>query len=498
MRSIVPLLALAAGASCAMGQGTLMPIGPFGSTFSGAAATRGFWFTAPVDFVVTGLRVPNEFGEAVQNVELVRFNSGPPPTFSTTTNDFVSLARHTNVAASEIIAVNIPVFAGETIGILGACGTTTMRNSYGPAGSGSFVSDIFGSPVTLTRMGMQFNLNSVAANALWQEPTGTFCRVEMYYDTGGPTGACCRTDGSCVITSGTACASAGGIYRGDNSVCATANCPQPATGACCMPSSCSVLTAAQCLTQNGTYRGDNTTCATANCPITEYVEIGDAGDLPSTAAIAAGTGGLRTIRGSLTLNDADMFQINICSPGSFEATTVGGTTLDTQLFLFDANGVGITHDDDDPVTGVLQSRLSSTFTAALPVGNYYLAISAYDMDPVDANNALLWVNTPFNVERAPDGPGAANPIRAWLPSGSAGAYVITLLGSCFVSTGPACYPNCDGSSVPPILNVSDFICFQTKYAAGDPYANCDGSTTPPVLNVSDFICFQTKYAAGCS
>jgi len=64
--------------------------------------------------------------------------------------------------------------------------------------------------------------------------------------------------------------------------------------------------------------------------------------------------------------------------------------------------------------------------------------------------------------------------------------------------GPApCYANCDGSSVPPILNVSDFICFQTKYAAGDPYANCDGSTAPPVLNVNDFVCFLNAFAAGC-
>ena len=49
----------------------------------------------------------------------------------------------------------------------------------------------------------------------------------------------------------------------------------------------------------------------------------------------------------------------------------------------------------------------------------------------------------------------------------------------------------------PVLNVNDFICFQTKYAAGDSYANCDGSTTPPILNVNDFICFQTSFAAGC-
>jgi hypothetical protein len=63
---------------------------------------------------------------------------------------------------------------------------------------------------------------------------------------------------------------------------------------------------------------------------------------------------------------------------------------------------------------------------------------------------------------------------------------------------PVCYANCDGSTSVPFLNVNDFVCFQTRFAAGDSYANCDGSTTPPVLNVNDFICFQGSFAAGCS
>jgi hypothetical protein len=63
---------------------------------------------------------------------------------------------------------------------------------------------------------------------------------------------------------------------------------------------------------------------------------------------------------------------------------------------------------------------------------------------------------------------------------------------------PSCYANCDNSTTPPVLNVADFTCFLTKYAAGDPYANCDSSTTQPTLNVADFTCFLTKYAAGCS
>jgi hypothetical protein len=61
-----------------------------------------------------------------------------------------------------------------------------------------------------------------------------------------------------------------------------------------------------------------------------------------------------------------------------------------------------------------------------------------------------------------------------------------------------CYANCDGSTAVPFLNVNDFICFQTRFAAGESYANCDGSTIPPLLNVNDFICFQTQFAAGCS
>jgi hypothetical protein len=63
--------------------------------------------------------------------------------------------------------------------------------------------------------------------------------------------------------------------------------------------------------------------------------------------------------------------------------------------------------------------------------------------------------------------------------------------------GSACYANCDGSTVQPILTVADFGCFLNAFAAGQSYANCDGSTTPPVLTVADFGCFLNQFAAGC-
>ncbi len=71
-------------------------------------------------------------------------------------------------------------------------------------------------------------------------------------------------------------------------------------------------------------------------------------------------------------------------------------------------------------------------------------------------------------------------------------------GGFWTSAGSSCYPNCDGSTTPPVLNVLDFTCFLNRFAAGDSYANCDNSTTPPALNVLDFLCFLNQFAAGCS
>jgi hypothetical protein len=74
----------------------------------------------------------------------------------------------------------------------------------------------------------------------------------------------------------------------------------------------------------------------------------------------------------------------------------------------------------------------------------------------------------------------------------------TLIQTGFVAHIPRyCEPNCDGSTNPPVLNVNDFVCFNNRFALGDPYANCDASTLPPVLNVNDYVCFISKYGAGC-
>ena len=55
----------------------------------------------------------------------------------------------------------------------------------------------------------------------------------------------------------------------------------------------------------------------------------------------------------------------------------------------------------------------------------------------------------------------------------------------------SCYPDCNGDG---LLNLSDFGCFTTQFALGQPYADCNGDG---VRNLSDFGCFTTKFALGC-
>jgi hypothetical protein len=85
-------------------------------------------------------------------------------------------------------------------------------------------------------------------------------------------------------------------------------------------------------------------------------------------------------------------------------------------------------------------------------------------------------------------------------AGSMSAGALVLSGGFWPALGAGaapCYANCDQSTTPPVLNVLDFNCFLTRFAAGDAAANCDGSTAAPVLNVMDFNCFLNRFAAGC-
>ncbi|MBY0460371.1 MAG: DVUA0089 family protein, partial [Gemmataceae bacterium] len=162
-----------------------------------------------------------------------------------------------------------------------------------------------------------------------------------------------------------------------------------------------------------------------------------------------------SISGALDVEgDVDVYAINVCDPASFSATTYTGddNALDTRLYLFDANGAGVTFNDDVPDgfpgDQSLTSRISGQFVPA--AGQYYLAITTYNSLPLDSDGNALWNSTPFNTERAPDGPGAGGTLVSWdYTLFDTDFYNITMTGACFVGGGGnVCDPdvNQDGNS----------------------------------------------------
>ncbi len=148
-----------------------------------AALTRGYHFTAPVDMTITELMVPATVTQGPQYIQVVKF-SGFPST-NASANQHTTLAYIANAPFGVPQAVNIPIQAGDEIGIIGATNSsgTTMSNSYGPA---QVPSTINGIPVTLTRLVYQSPLVSGQAptSTISLESNASIARVEMKYQTG--------------------------------------------------------------------------------------------------------------------------------------------------------------------------------------------------------------------------------------------------------------------------------------------------------------------------
>jgi filamentous hemagglutinin family protein len=168
--------------------------------------------------------------------------------------------------------------------------------------------------------------------------------------------------------------------------------------------------------------------AASSPPAIPYTEVGDAGELPSTAQTAnSSTSGtaVSSISGTLNNdNDIDLYQLFLRNGQKFTATTVGGTEIDTQLFLFDGNGLGLVMNDDDysanDETRQSTLPLGEAFTAPVS-GKYYLGISSYENNPRSSQGAIF-------EDGSPTGAGAELPVSGWDENiGSAsGAYTINL------------------------------------------------------------------------
>jgi hypothetical protein len=206
-------------------------------------------------------------------------------------------------------------------------------------------------------------------------------------------------------------------------------------------------------------------------------EVGDAGDLPATAQDLTGAG-VETINGTVAeATDIDMYRVCVDGGGSFSASSVGGTSVDTQLFLFDPSGRGV-YANDDQMDGVIQSLLPAghALTPQAP-GEYYLAVGAYNLDPLGADEPIFGPGTGVV---GPTGPGGGEPVSGWggRPGGS-GPYTLTLTGTQCAPPPDTTPPTVDLRSPPngAVVNVRDpvVVDFSCADEGGSGLASCDGT-----------------------
>lgn len=165
--------ATCSGGTCSGGSPLTLDIGTYGQTYSDASHSRGYWFTAPIDFTIVGLRVPTDIGTAVQNVEVLRLNAVPD------TSSYTSLFYKSGVAGTGFITTSVAIKKGEIVGVLGTRGTTTMYNSY--ASAYTYSTTIGGQAVTLLRLMMQSNLYQGKSTGTLMTNSHYYGRVELQY-----------------------------------------------------------------------------------------------------------------------------------------------------------------------------------------------------------------------------------------------------------------------------------------------------------------------------
>lgn len=147
--------------------------------------------------------------------------------------------------------------------------------------------------------------------------------------------------------------------------------------------------------------------ASALAAPTVYTEgVLGTGALPVAAAdVGAAEGGLKISgrltdgKGGNTPNLVDMYKFNVGYAGTYFFNTQGTSIVDTQLFLFDSSGKGLAWNNDIDLAG---GNTQSAFSTFLGLGEYYIALSFWGVDPEDDVPMAL-----FDTINTNDGPANA-------------------------------------------------------------------------------------------
>ena len=175
----------------------------------------------------------------------------------------------------------------------------------------------------------------------------------------------------------------------------------------------------------------------------QHVEVGDAGSSATTAQATGSVSGqaLTTIAGTISATaDADFYLISISDPSLFSATTVGGSLVDTQIYLFSFDGAPIYLNDDDAGGASLQSSLpAGSVLGPQTAGTYILGVSVSGVDPVNSSNQSLFAPATFSTDLRGPASNTFGTVAGVIDNASFadfGDYSITLSGAATVAVVP--------------------------------------------------------------
>ncbi|MEX2219717.1 MAG: hypothetical protein WD749_13270, partial [Phycisphaerales bacterium] len=328
------------------------------------------------------------------------------------------------------------------------------------------------------------------------------------------TGRCCLADGTCRILTQHGCTLNGGTYGGNSSTC-TAACPTPPpvlfnNGDPNPPADpvgtiiTGTTTASSVQAPPGTNWSELQVNAAGTCA-NNITGFGNSGAirLADDMTIPAPGWNIQQIvvypiipNGNPDVSNITSANLRIWDgpPNNPGSTVVFGDTTTNRLHsahFASIYRIGATVPPANAVPVLTRPvyRVAINVNATLGPGTYWMdynlggmssfnvPVTIVGVQQAPGANALQFFNNAWNAIL-----DTGNPANCHAPGlGQDASFIV--LGT--VGAPATCYANCDNSTQPPVLNVADFGCFLTRYAAGESYANCDASTQPPVLNVAD-------------
>lgn len=147
-------------------------------------ATNGMWFTAPSSFIIKAVKVPDDSMNPFdpQSIAVIKFTGTGAS--STLSSNYTVLFLVQDTMAADSIPCNIPVQAGDHIGLLGSrWDASSNAGQSSNTSQSSYSTSINGVSVPLYRLQANSPLNNQPPGPVYSaSPTANIIRVEMYVE----------------------------------------------------------------------------------------------------------------------------------------------------------------------------------------------------------------------------------------------------------------------------------------------------------------------------